>query len=84
MFIYPALNYILQMIRELFHTGVSDSSLERFRLGTTASKAKPERLIPEHREPTIGGERPLVGFDGHSASLLQVKGSFFLARILRI
>lgn len=56
MFIYPALNYFLQVIRELFHTGVSDFSFERFRLGTPASKAKPEGFIPGHKNPGNVGE----------------------------
>lgn len=51
MFIYPALNYFLQMIRELFHTGVSDFAFERFLLGAPVSYSKPESLFPEHGQP---------------------------------
>lgn len=53
MFIYPALNYFLQMIRELFHTDVSDFSFERFQLGTPARKATPDRLIPKQWETQV-------------------------------
>lgn len=66
------------MIRELFHNGVSDFSFERFQLHTRASKAKPETWeaqVMMKRDP----KWVLMGTVSH---LLQVKGGFFLDRVL--
>lgn len=74
MFIYPALNYFLQMIRELFHTDVSDFAFERFQLSTPASKSNPDRLIPEQWETQVMvGEWSVLRFDGYSATSSRLK-----------